>query len=230
MRPNKRGKMKKCKKLIPAYIPEHDAAILAKVRKRAYKLDMALFTFAGVRFGWSSVIGIVPAIGDGADMLMALSVYRLCTQVDGGLDKNLKLKMLMWILLDFVIGLVPFAGDLLDAAIKCNTLNCRMLEEHLDKKYKPDSQKKVEKEKRQSVQGYKPPAPATVYEDMDDNERDYNDTPPGYHTPEEVEMDRPARAHSGRSGRERVPDIEMAMPAPIDERRQNRTGSKKERR
>jgi hypothetical protein len=222
--------MKKVKKLIPAYIPEHDALILAKVRKRAYKLDMALFTFAGVRFGWSSVIGIVPAVGDGADMIMALTIYRLCCQVDGGLDKNTKLKMLMWILLDFVIGLVPVLGDLLDAAIKCNTLNCRILEQHLDAKYKPDAQKKVEKEKRQSIAGYKPPAPATVYEDMDDNE--FTDSPPGYRTPETAEVgqvSRPHRAHSGRSAR-REPDIEMAIPTPQDEARQNRSDPKRSRR
>lgn len=54
------GKKKKVKKQIPSYIPEHDAMILAKMRSRAYKLDMGLFNFAGTRFGWSSVIGIVP--------------------------------------------------------------------------------------------------------------------------------------------------------------------------
>ena len=56
--------MKKVKKQIPAYIPSHDADILAKARKRAYKLDFCLFNFLGFRFGWSSVIGLIPAIGD----------------------------------------------------------------------------------------------------------------------------------------------------------------------
>lgn len=59
--PRKPGKMKKVKKQVPVYIPEHDAMILAKMRKRAYSLDMALFDAFGMRFGWSSVIGIVPA-------------------------------------------------------------------------------------------------------------------------------------------------------------------------
>lgn len=54
------GKQKKVKKIVPEYIPDHDALILAKMRKRAYKLDMALFEIAGIRFGWSSVIGFVP--------------------------------------------------------------------------------------------------------------------------------------------------------------------------
>lgn len=35
--PKKPGKYKKVKKQIPAYIPEHDANILASVRRRAYR-------------------------------------------------------------------------------------------------------------------------------------------------------------------------------------------------
>jgi hypothetical protein len=205
MRPNKRGKMKKCKKLIPAYIPEHDALILAKVRKRAYHLDMALFNFLGIRFGWSSVVGLIPEIGDVIDLVMAMSLFRTCCKVEGGLDKGIKIKMLMWIFIDFVIGLVPILGDLLDATIKANTMNCRMLEEHLDKKYKTDAVKAAEKEeKRVSGTNYKPPAPATVYEDFDGDEYDYN--PPASVS----EPQRPSRVLSGRGGRE--PDVEMGLP------------------
>lgn len=58
--PKRPGKMKKVKKLIPTYIPDHDAKVLAKMRKRAYNLDCSLFTFAGTRFGWSAVYGFIP--------------------------------------------------------------------------------------------------------------------------------------------------------------------------
>ena len=34
---------------------------LTKAKRRAYRLDMALFSFLGVRFGWGSAIGIIPA-------------------------------------------------------------------------------------------------------------------------------------------------------------------------
>src|ERR1700712_3743349 len=78
LRPDRKGRLVKQKKLIPSYLPEKEAKILAKVRKRAYYLDMSLFNFMGVRFGWSSVIGIVPFVGDGLDMLMALSLFRNC--------------------------------------------------------------------------------------------------------------------------------------------------------
>ena len=49
--PKRPGKTKKVKKVIPPYIPEHDALILAKVRSRAYKMDCGLFTLFGIRFG-----------------------------------------------------------------------------------------------------------------------------------------------------------------------------------
>lgn len=39
--------------------------------------------------------------------------------------------MLLNILLDFVVGLVPFIGDLADAAYKCNTRNAIILENYL---------------------------------------------------------------------------------------------------
>jgi hypothetical protein len=168
------GKEKKYKKQIPAYIPEKDASILASVRKRAYRLDMSLFNLFGVRFGWSSVIGLVPAIGDGVDGAMALMVVRKCNKVEGGLPQGVLLQMLMWCVIDFLIGLVPFVGDLLDAGMKANSKNVRILEEHLDKKYKPKEISAREKEDAEAAkrrhQEYHPPAPATVYEDMSEDD------------------------------------------------------------
>lgn len=58
-RPEK--KTKRRKKALPPGISEHDGNVLTKVKRRAYRLDMALFDFMGIRFGWGSVIGIVPA-------------------------------------------------------------------------------------------------------------------------------------------------------------------------
>ena len=55
------GKFKKRRKALPPGISKHDAKVLTKVKRRAYRLDMSLFNCCGVRFGWSSVIGIIPA-------------------------------------------------------------------------------------------------------------------------------------------------------------------------
>ena len=55
------GKTKKRRKALPPGLSEHDSQILTKVKRRAYRLDMALFSFMGIRFGWGSAIGLVPA-------------------------------------------------------------------------------------------------------------------------------------------------------------------------
>ena len=56
----KRGKTKKIKKRINEKIPQGDAEVLAKVKRRAYRLDNAI-SICGIRFGWSSIIGFIPA-------------------------------------------------------------------------------------------------------------------------------------------------------------------------
>lgn len=58
-------------------------------------------------------------------------VMKSCEKIDGGLPASLRMKMTMNILLDFVIGLVPFVGDLADAMYKCNTRNAIILENYL---------------------------------------------------------------------------------------------------
>ncbi|KAF2240023.1 hypothetical protein EV356DRAFT_527868 [Viridothelium virens] len=182
------GKLKKVKKQVPDYIPEHDALILAKVRKQAYRYDMALFNVAGVRFGWSSAIGLIPWIGDCADVGMAINVYRLCNKVNCKLDSKTKRKMQMWILADGLIGLVPIVGDFCDAAIKCNTQNLRLLELRLDEMYMPEDMKrargmKVNGEKEKGGRTQQQYQPATVYEDFSDEDQErraVEEPPPEY--------------------------------------------------
>jgi hypothetical protein len=55
------GKIKKRKKALPPGITDNDAKVLTKVKRRAYRLDLCLFSCFGIRFGWGSVIGLVPA-------------------------------------------------------------------------------------------------------------------------------------------------------------------------
>lgn len=212
--PKKPGKMKKVKKQIPAYIPEHDAMILAKVRTRAYRLDCGLFTLFGVRFGWESVIGLIPAVGDAIGAFFALLVFKKCRQVEGGLDTGTQIQMMINILVDFLVGLIPFVGDIADAAFKANTKNVRLLERHLDQKYKPDGLKKdardftgVDKEERKKrrksgIFSRRDPPPATAFEDFDDEAEDRRrfmreqDSDDGYSTRDGYSVREPERARA----------------------------------
>ncbi|KAI9771782.1 MAG: hypothetical protein M1840_001552 [Geoglossum simile] len=112
-RPNRKGK--KSSKLPLVGISEHDAGVLTKVKRRAHLLDTCLFNFIGIKFGWSSVIGVVPVVGDIFDMFMAISVINACESIDGQLDKATRRRIWLNIVLDLVIGIVPVFGDFADA-------------------------------------------------------------------------------------------------------------------
>ncbi len=76
-------------------------------------------------------INVFHSIGDVLDAFMALMVIRSCQKVDNGLPKSITQKMWLNLVLDFVVGLVPFIGDLADAVFRCNTKNAVLLEKFL---------------------------------------------------------------------------------------------------
>ncbi|KAI9783840.1 MAG: hypothetical protein M1835_003724 [Candelina submexicana] len=192
-------KTKKRPKALPPGISEHDARVLTKVKRRAYKLDNSLFNFCGIRFGWSSVIGLVPAIGDVLDSFMAVMVINTCKKIDGGLPMNVQRTMYINLIVDFVVGLVPFLGDLADAVFRCNTKNAVVLEKHLREKGLENLKK----------HGQRPPAIDPSSGDRFDagSEEDLG-PPPRYDTTdhrrqETLGMREPARPEDARVAEER---------------------------
>ncbi|PUU80785.1 hypothetical protein B9Z19DRAFT_1100088 [Tuber borchii] len=123
------GKTKRRKKALPPGLSGEDEKTLIKVKRRAYRLDMALGSFCGMRIGWSSLIAIIPGIGDVIDMMLALMVIRTASQAN--LPSNVTIRMMFNVIFDFVIGLVPFLGDILDIGFKANTRNAIVLESYL---------------------------------------------------------------------------------------------------
>jgi hypothetical protein len=230
-RPSSKGK--KRRKALPPGISEHDAKILTKVKRRAYRLDMSLFNCCGIRFGWSSVIGIIPAIGDVIDAFMAMMVLRTCQQVEGGLPASVKSKMMFNIVLDFGIGLVPFLGDIADALFRANTRNAVELEKFLREKGA----------KALKAQGQRtPPLDPTDPDEFDRHTGDelgpppqYTTAPEGNHTgggrsgysmqaPAQPPRPEPAATRgSGWMGRSKQPDLERGplSSSPTDGRNQS---------
>lgn len=47
-------------KAIPPGLSDNDAKVLTNVKRRAYRLDYSLFSLCGIRFGWGSVIALIP--------------------------------------------------------------------------------------------------------------------------------------------------------------------------
>jgi len=189
-------KTKKRRKALPAGISEHDGKVLTKVKRRAYRLDMSLFNCCGIRFGWSSVIGIIPGVGDVIDAFMAIMVLRTCEKVEGGLPADVKTKMYINIILDFGIGLVPFLGDIADAVFRANTRNAVVLEKFLREKGA----------KALKAQGR--PAPAIDPSDPDEFDRiliEENGPPPSYTSGPPTRQGTHSNGH-GRTLQERLPE------------------------
>ncbi|KAK8015652.1 PH domain-containing protein [Apiospora marii] len=137
----KKEKIKKVRKALPPGLSDHDAMVLTKVKRRAYRLDSSLFELCGIKFGWGSVIGLVPIAGDVVDAMLAMMVVRTAKTVEGGLPAGVLMTMYFWVIVDFIVGLVPFAGDIFDAMVRANTNNAIALENHLREKGKKNLKK-----------------------------------------------------------------------------------------
>ncbi|OJD25943.1 hypothetical protein ACJ73_02682 [Blastomyces percursus] len=199
---------KKKRKAAPEGISAHDAKILTKVKRRAYRLDLSLCNFCGIRFGWSSVIGLVPAIGDALDMFMALMVVNTCNKIEGGLPAGLRMRMHFNIVIDFFVGLIPFIGDLADAIYKCNTRNAVLLEKLL-------KERGEENLKRTGLPLHEPARIDTSHDGQPTTEGSGPKTSPSRNDsptrpqPARVHTDKSSRNPAPSAGRRREPDIEM---------------------
>jgi len=68
---------------------------------------------------------------------MAVMVYTTAMKVSPGKDRDrLRSTMIMNIAIDFMIGLVPFLGDIADTLFRCNTKNAVALEKMLNARVK----------------------------------------------------------------------------------------------
>jgi hypothetical protein len=105
----------------------HDSleADLAKVRRLAKLLD-AQFEFAGVKYGWDAIVGLVPVVGDIAMTLVG--VYPLIIARKHKLGRVVQTRMAMNLLIDWAAGATPLVGDLIDVAFKANLKNAELLE------------------------------------------------------------------------------------------------------
>ena len=83
-----------------------------------------------LRFGWDSIIGVFPGLGDALTSIISLIIVHHAWQT--GASRFTLARMLGNVAADFVIGSIPFVGDLFDVAFKANRRNARLLEQHLN--------------------------------------------------------------------------------------------------
>jgi hypothetical protein len=82
-----------------------------------------------IRFGMDSLLGLVPAIGDGLSALISLYIVERAKAL--GAPERLLNRMRWNVVIDTVVGAVPVLGDVFDVSFKANVRNVRLLIDHL---------------------------------------------------------------------------------------------------
>ncbi|WP_425410276.1 DUF4112 domain-containing protein [Hyphococcus sp.] len=107
------------------------AAARARVNKLADFLDTKYrLPIIGYRFGWDSILGLIPGVGDTASA--AISMYIIWEARRAGAGLGLIVRMIYNVLIDTILGAVPLFGDIFDFAFKANLRNAQLLQEHYD--------------------------------------------------------------------------------------------------
>ena len=117
----------------------NETALLSRELERTRNVDSSLERLSwlmddlfrvpvlGWRFGLDAVIGLVPGLGDTATSLV--SFYILVSAVRYRVPKITMMRMALNIALDYLLGSLPFVGDLFDAWWKSNQMNVALLKE-----------------------------------------------------------------------------------------------------
>jgi hypothetical protein len=99
---------------------------LRRLRSVAWLMDNSIPLPGGMRIGADALIGLIPGIGDAIGAL--ISAYLINEARSMGASRSVLLRMTGNVLIETVIGSIPFAGDLFDAAFKANMRNLALLE------------------------------------------------------------------------------------------------------
>lgn len=100
---------------------------LRKAQKLAHLLDSAIgIPFTRFRFGLDSILGLIPGLGDVVTVGLSGHIIHLAGQM--GAPVTLRAAMVRNAIFDFLIGLIPFVGDISDVFYKGNRKNIRLLE------------------------------------------------------------------------------------------------------
>jgi len=86
------------------------------------------FSIGGFRFGLDPLLNLIPYGGQaasfGASFLLVIVMLR------NGAGSKVVVKMLLNIIIDAVLGVIPFFGQVFDFFNKANTKNIKLLREH----------------------------------------------------------------------------------------------------
>lgn len=96
------------------------------IERLAEQMDSA-FRIPGtkIRFGWDSILGLAPGVGDAATTIVALAPVAAAYRHGAG--RWLLARMLSNVMIDATIGAIPLLGDVFDVFFKANRRNATHL-------------------------------------------------------------------------------------------------------
>jgi hypothetical protein len=107
------------------------AEIRERLTRLAWLLDSSI-PIPGTRLtiGLDALIGLFPVVGDVVGVF--LSSYILKEAAALGVSRSILARMAFNVAVEGLVGMIPFAGDVFDAAFKANQRNVRLLNAYLD--------------------------------------------------------------------------------------------------
>jgi hypothetical protein len=104
---------------------------LDRLGRLAWLLDSA-FVLPGTRFrfGIDALLGLIPGLGDALGVV--ISGYIIREAARAGVPASVLVRMALNVAVEGIVGIVPVAGDVFDAAWKANQRNVALLEAHAD--------------------------------------------------------------------------------------------------
>jgi hypothetical protein len=92
-----------------------------------------------IRFGLDAILGLLPGFGDTLSSI--ISLYILHASHRYGVPRITMARMGLNTALDWIVGIVPFAGDVFDVYWKANQRNVALLRRHL--RHTPEERRKA---------------------------------------------------------------------------------------
>lgn len=114
------------KKLSRGWPQSGGGSLAAASEKLATLLDDAYrIPHTNIRFGWDTIIGLVPGVGDAATALAGLTPIAAAWKL--GASRWTLGRMLLNLLIDSSIGAIPILGDTFDLFFKAHRRNVTIL-------------------------------------------------------------------------------------------------------
>lgn len=116
--------------------PEPDLVDFARdvedVVNRAVLLDGRFrIPLTPIRFGWDPIVGIIPFFGDLAMSVIAYGLVKKAARL--GCRRSVIGRMVVNVIIDFLIGMVPFMGPIVDIFFRANLRNAKLLIDELQR-------------------------------------------------------------------------------------------------